>query len=264
MKPAFPHFNISYRFTRVWFRNLMVYRKIWMVNFLTPLLEPFFYLLAFGVGLGPLVGKITYLGTELSYTQFIAPSILAINMMYNSFFETTYGSFVRMYYQKTFDAMLATPVCLEEVITAEIVWGATKSAIATCIMLAVIGLFGLVRFPAGLLIVPVAFLGGLAFGAAGMLFTGIIPTIDSFNVPNFLFITPMFLFSGTFFPVENLPDWGQNLAAVLPLTHLVALSRKLSLGIIDGSLLAHAAYLLLLSLILWPLSMHAMRRRLIK
>ena len=127
------HFSarISKRFLRVWQRNLTVYQKIWKISFVPPLFEPLFYLLAFGIGFGALVGKIKYQGLEVSYLVFIAPALLAINIMNNAFFENTYASFVRMYHQKTFDAMLATPLSIDEIITGEIIWGATKYVIAT-------------------------------------------------------------------------------------------------------------------------------------
>ena len=177
--------HISWRFIRVWNRNMLVYRKIWFVNFLVPLMEPLLYLAAFGVGLSSLIGRVQYHGQEVSYTVFIAPALLAITMMYNAFFENTYASFVRMYFQKTFD-MMAPPLSLEDIIAGEIVWGATKSVIATAIMLVVVSSFGLVYFPHGLLILPLSFLGGLAFGTVGMIFTGLVPTIDMFNLPIFL------------------------------------------------------------------------------
>jgi len=256
--------RISRRFIRVWQRNLTVYQKTWKISFLPPLLEPLFYLLAFGVGLGVLVGKVVYHSSEVSYVAFIAPALIAINIMYNAFFENTYASFVRMYYQKSFDAIMATPLSLEEIITGEIIWGATKSVIATLIMLGVISLFGLISYPQGLLTIPLAFLGGIAFGSIGMFFTGIVPTIEIFNLPIFLFITPMFLFSGTFFPVENLPFWAQKLSILFPLTHLVNLSRSFSFGIIDTRLLWDVAYLLVFCLIFFPLAIFVMHRRLIK
>jgi len=255
--------NISWRFVRVWQRNLIVYRKIWKINFLPPLLEPLFYLVAFGIGLSAFIEKIPYEGVDVSYIVFITPSLLAINMMYNAFFENTYASFVRMYYQKTFDAMMATPLSLEEIITGEIIWGATKSVIATVIMLAVISLFGLVRYPHSLLIVPLSFLAGLAFGSVGMLFTALVPSIELFNLPVFLFITPMFLFSGTFFPVENLPAWAQNLALLFPLTHLVRLTRHFCLGLIGADLLWEVGYLMVFCLVLFPVAVMAMHRRLV-
>ena len=256
--------HISRRFFRVWQRNFTVYQQNWKISFIPPLLEPLFYLLAFGVGLSALIGTIHYQGSQISYIAFIAPALIAINIMNNAFFENTYASFVRMYYQKTFDAMMATPLSLEEIITGEIIWGATKAVIATAIMLGVISLFGLIRYPEGLLIIPLAFIAGIAFGSIGMYFTGIVPTIELFNLPVFLFITPMFLFSGTFFPVENLPEWAQYLAVFLPLTHMVNLTRSLSLGIIDLSLLTGLGYFVIICLIFFPLAIHKMHRRLIK
>ncbi|MCE5334957.1 MAG: ABC transporter permease [Desulfobacteraceae bacterium] len=259
-----PVANISLRFIRVWSRNLTVYKKIWLVNFLVPLFEPLLYLAAFGVGLSTFIEKVPYHGKDLPYLDFIAPALIAITIMYNAFFENTYASFVRMYYQKTFDAIMATPLSLEDVITGEIVWGATKALIATVIMLAVISLFGLVSYPEGLLILPLAFLGGLFFGTVGMSFTGVIPSVDMFNLPIFLFITPMFLFSGTFFPVSGLPQWAQTLSTVFPLTHLVDLSRALCQGNLQPGLLWSVLYLMLSTAVCFPLALILMRRRLIQ
>jgi lipooligosaccharide transport system permease protein len=255
--------RLSKRFIRVWQRNLTVYQRIWKVVFLPPLLEPLFYLVAFGVGLSILVGTVRYHGTEIAYIRFIAPALIAIGIMQNAFFETTYASFVRMYFQKTFDAMMATPLCLEEIMTGEIVWGATKSVMATAIMQGVISLFGLITYPEGLLLIPVAFLGGLAFASIGLFFTGIVRGIETFNLPIFLFVTPMFLFSGTFFPLENLPPWAQTFAALFPLTHLVQLTRSLSFGHMEAGLLWNVGYLLLFVMIFFPLAIHRMRRRLV-
>ncbi len=255
---------LSKRFLRVWQRNFTVYRQSWQISFIPPLLEPLFYLLAFGLGLSGLVGAVVYQGREISYVRFIAPALIAITVMNSAFFENTYGSFVRMYYQKTFDAMMTTPLTVEEIILGEIVWGATKAVIATAIMMAVISGFGLIRYPSGLLLIPLALLGGLAFGAAGMICTSLVPSIDLFNLPVFLFITPMFLFGGTFFPLENLPAWAQQIAALLPLTHLVDLSRAFATGRLDLSLLPGLAYLILLNAIALPLALCKMRGRLIK
>ncbi|MEI6209487.1 MAG: ABC transporter permease [Desulfuromonadales bacterium] len=257
-------FSLSRRFVRVWQRNLLVYRKTWKISFVPPLLEPLFYLAAFGVGLGGLVGALSYGGTSTAYTAYIAPALIAINIMQSAFFENTYASFVRMFYQKTFDAMLATPLTIEEVITGEILWGATKSVIGTALMMVVISLFGLLHYPHALLLLPAAFLGGLAFGCAGMICTAIVPTIETFNLPLFLFITPMFLFSGTFFPIGNLPGWAQFVAGILPLTHLVELCRSLALGRFSSATLVAVAYLVIWSAVLFPLALAGMRRRLVR
>jgi lipooligosaccharide transport system permease protein len=255
--------HISRRFLKVWRRDLIVYQKIWKINLLTPVFEPLLYLLAFGVGLGGLVGKITYQQHDVSYITFITPALLAVNIMYNAFLENTYASFVRMYYQKTFDAMLATPLSLHEVIAGEILWGATKAVIATVIMQAVISVFGLIHYPQGLLIIPLAFLGGLAFGAMGMLCTGVTPTIDVFNLPIFLLITPMFLFGGTFFPIDHLPGWAQKVSFLFPLTHLVEALRQVCFGLIQPSIGWNVTVLISVFLVFFPLALFAMHRRLV-
>ncbi len=255
--------RFSWRFLQVWKRNLMTYRRIWKVNFLTPLLEPLFYITAFGLGFRNLIGEVEYAGLTLPYIRFIATALLATAVMWNAFFETTYASFVRMYYQKTFDGMLATPLSLEEVIVAEIVWSATKAAGASTLMLLVLSIIGFVNLPEALLVIPLAFLGGLAFGSIGMYFTGVIPSIDMFNLPIFLFVTPMFLFSGTFFPLSGLPGWAEHLPLVFPLYHLVELTRLLCLGTMESNPWLNLAYLGGFTLFFGILSLRAMRRRLI-
>ena len=256
--------NTSWRFIKVWKRNLVTFQKIWKVNFITPLLEPLLFVAAFGLGFAGIVGTIRYGGAELSYTAFIAPALIATAVMNNAFFETTYASFVRMYYQKTFDGMLATPLCIEEIIIAEIVWSASKAAAAAGIMLGVLGTFGYVQLPYGLLAIPLAFFGGIAFGAIGLFFTGIIPTIEMFNLPIFLFVTPMFLFSGTFFPVSNLPMWAKPLAFAFPLYHLVELARMVCIGRHETVPLLSIVYLAVFAFLFTTLALIFMRRRLIK
>ena len=255
--------DISWRFLSVWRRNLIVYRRIWKVNFLVPLLEPAFYILAFGLGFQGLIDDLRYGGAQLPYIRFMAPALIAIAIMYNAFFETTYASFVRMYYQKTFDGMMTTPLSLEEIILAEIVWSATKATLAATLMMAVLALFGFVALPSGLLIIPLAFLGGLAFGSIGMFFTGITPSIDMFNLPIFLFISPMFLFSGTFFPAAGLPAWAKGTALLFPLYHLVELTRRCSLGFGEINPWISLGYLCCFALCFLALGLHTMRKRLI-
>jgi lipooligosaccharide transport system permease protein len=256
--------SLSLRFLRVCQRNFTVYRGTWMVSFLPPLLEPLFYLLAFGVGMSLLIGHISYEGKLLSYTQFIAPALIAINIMNNSFYENTFGSYVRMYYQKTFEAMMATPLTVMEIIAGEIVWGAFKSVVATILMMTVISFFGLIRYPEGLLLIPLAFLGGLFFGSLGMCLTAIVPGIELFNLPIFLFSTPMYLFGGTFFPLQNLPLWIQQVAEFLPLTHLVHLCRAFAGGQAGALWTGSFLYLLCLMPVLFLLAICGMQRRLIK
>ncbi len=256
--------QISTRTLHVWQRNFRVYKKTWKIAFLPPLLEPLLYILAFGLGLATLVGELNIAGQPISYTRFIAPALIAVAIMHNAFFETTYNSFVRMYYQKTYDALLATPLNLEEIILGEMLWAATKSMIAATLMGIVLTLCGLLTLPAALLILPAALLGGLCFAAMGMICTALVPGIETFNIPIFLGITPMFLFSGTFFPLQNLPGWAQTVAQFLPLTHLVGLIRSFGLQIWSNNLWFSLLYLLIAILLLLPLAIALMVRRIVQ
>jgi lipooligosaccharide transport system permease protein len=255
--------RVTSRCWRVWQRDATVWRKTWAIGFLPPLLEPLLYVAAFGLGLGALVGALTWQGARLSYLEYLAPGIVAAGIMNAAFFETTYASFVRMHYQKTFDGILATPLSLEEIVTGEILWGATRAVVTAAAMLAALAPFGLLRWPEALLLLPAAALGGLAFAAFGMVFTGVLPTIEAFNLPVFLVVTPMFLFSGTFFPLEQLPVWAQRLAWALPLTHLAHLSRSAELGIFTPQQLADCGYLALFAAAAYLAGVRAMVRRLI-
>ncbi len=257
--------NITLRFMSVWYRNWVVYLRTWQVSFLPPILEPILYVAAFGVGFRTLVPHVQFHGVEMSYVQFIAPALVGVSVMNSSFFETTYASFVRMYYQKTFDAIMAAPVSVQEVITGEVAWGATRAVMTSVVMVAVLSCFRLIPWPEAFWLVPAAVLGGFAFAAIGMMFTGIIPNIDLFNLPVFLFVTPMFLFGGTFFPVDTLPGWAQAVAFILPLTHLVNLCREICCGsVLSAGSIAAVGYLLLFSAVFYPLALFTMRRRLIK
>jgi lipooligosaccharide transport system permease protein len=233
-------------------------------------MEPILYLAAFGVGLGALISGPVNGGT---YVQFIGPGLIAIAVMYGSFFECTYASFVRMYFQKTFDAIIATPVSVEEVIAGEILWGATRAAINGTIVLAVVAAFGLVSSPWALLVPIVAFFGGLLFASLAMCFTALASTIDFFNFPTFLFITPMFLLSGTFFPLILLPNALQTVAlSVMPLTHIVDLTRGLMTGNMQSFLglnptamwVLAAVWIAIVTLLFFVLAIRLMKRKLIK
>ena len=261
--------KLTYRLWKVWRRNLDAFMKTYKVNFVPPLLEPILYLLAIGFGFGALVSSSSSSTTTalggVHYIQFIAPALVSIAMMYGSFFECTYGSFVRMYYQKTFDGIIATPVSVEEVIAGELLWGATRSVINSTIVLAVVAAFGLISSPLAILVIFLAFLVGLMFSSLGICFTALAPNIDFFNYPGFLFITPMFLLSGTFFPLTILPKPVQIVAqAILPLTHAVSLTRALILGRLDMSTLLSLAWILAVTFVFFIVSINLMKKRLIR
>ncbi|HIH43537.1 MAG TPA: ABC transporter permease [Candidatus Methanoperedenaceae archaeon] len=245
---------------KVWLRNRDVFMKTFRVNFIPPFIQPLLYLLAIGFGVGTFVNTVD----GMPYPKFIAPAIIATGIMNSSFFECTFATYVRMYFQKTFDAIIATPLSIEEVIVGELLWGATRSTIDTILMLPVLAAFGVLEFPQSLLVIPFAFIGGFLFATIAMCFTAITPNIDSLNYPSFLFVTPMFLFSGTFFPLSLLPQPVQYMAlAVLPLTHVVIIVRSFTTATLSGMVLLSLGWIVLVSLLFFLLSVNLMKRRLI-
>jgi lipooligosaccharide transport system permease protein len=244
--------KISRRVWKVWRRNADAFTKTIGVNFLPSLLEPILYLLAFGFGLGGFIPEIN----GEPYINFIAPALVAISLMNGSFFECTYGSFVRMYYQKTFDAIVATPVSVEEVMAGELLWGATRATLNAVIVLVVVAVSSflvsppLITSPLLILIPVIGFFGGLLFSSIAMCFTAFAPNIDFFNYPTFLFITPMLFLSGTFFPLSSLPAAAQSIAlAVLPLTQIVNVTRGAMTGTTETLLGLNAQVLIPLSVV---------------
>ena len=256
--------NCSLRAFRVWQRDLDVYFTNWKTEFLPPLAEPILYVFAFGFGLGSLIHEVRYEGRELTYLRFMAPGIVAVAIMFWSYFETTYSSFVRMYYQRTFDAILATPLLVEDVILGEMLWGATKAVIASTIMTVILGLLGLTSWPSSLWVLPLAVIAGIMFSALGLIITAVTKNISAFNLPMFLMIMPMFMFSGTFFPVSILPKWAMWFAWCLPLTHVSFLVRAAVLGLSRGPLFWSAIYVAVLAVVFSALALRLMKRRLIQ
>ena len=252
--------RLTPRVFHVWQRNRDVFVKTYRVNFLPPFLEPILYLLSLGFGVGSFIPEIA----GVSYPEFIAPALISITIMNAGFFECTYASYVRMYYQKTYDAIIATPLTIDEVIVGEILWGATRAFINTVIMLPVLFLFGVLDLPWSLFVIPFAFCAGFLFASIGMCFTAMTPGIDTLNLPTFLFITPMFLFSGTFFPLTLLPKFVQYLAvALLPLTHVVTVIRSLTLGTPSPLLPFSLVWLTVATVLVFLLAVNLMKRRLV-
>lgn len=255
--------NLSFRALRVWQRDADVYFTTWKTEFLPPLLEPVLYVLAFGLGLGKLVGQVQYEGRTLGYLEFMAPGVIAVAIMFWAFFESSFASYVRMYYQKTFDAILATPLLVEDVILGEILWATTKAVIASTIMLAILAVMGLVAWPTGLWVIPIAAAGGLLFTGFGLTCCSMVKTISQFNVPIFVVLMPMFTFSGTFFPIEILPPWALAIAWALPLTHVALLARSAVLDFWHPMIPWSVAYVVVTALLLAGFALWKMKRRLV-
>ncbi len=244
---------------RVWQRNFTVYTKLYKSSIVLNFVEPTLYLIALGLGLGAFVKEIN----GVPYINFIAPGIIASSSMFAATFECTYGTYVRMTYQKTFDAILATPVNLDDLIAGELMWAATKSLFYGTIIMIVISLFGLVESPFIIFIIPVLFLSGLLFAVISMIFTALVPGIDSFNYFYTLFMTPMFLFSGIFFPLDTLPPIVLKIAFFTPLFHLVNICRTLASGL-SSKIIWDVLWICVVVVLFAPYSLRLMRRRVIK
>jgi lipooligosaccharide transport system permease protein len=244
---------------RVWQRNFTVYTKLYKSSLALNFVEPVLYLAALGLGLGAFVKEIN----GLPYINFIAPGIIASSAMFAAAYECTYGTYVRMFYQKTFDAILATPVNVDDLIAGELIWGASKSVLYGTIIIAVISAFGLVKSPMILAVIPVLFFSGLIFAEISMIIVAIVPGIDSFNYFYTLFMTPMFLFSGIFFPIDTLPPLVSKIAFFTPLYHLVNACRSAALGQLQNNLW-DIAWLVIVAVILAPYPFRLMRKRLIQ
>jgi lipooligosaccharide transport system permease protein len=208
-----------------WRRHALVYRKTWLVNVLPPLSEPLLYLVAFGFGLSPLIGKFVVGGREVNYLQFVAPGVIAVGVLFQSFFEGAYGSFIRLRYQKTWQALLTAPLSYTEVFLGEWLWAATRGMIAGFVTGGVTVALGMTTFSAFAGMLYLIVLGSLLFAGVGMTVAGVVRTVDQINVPVFLFVVPMFTMCGTFFPRENLPWYLSAYAGLLPLAPLNDLMR---------------------------------------
>jgi lipooligosaccharide transport system permease protein len=251
--------NLSRRATAVWYRDVKVWTKFYKASILGNMGEPLLYLLAMGWGLGRMVGNVD----GIPYIQFLAPGLICSTSMYAATFECTFGSFTRMTRQKTYDAILATPVSLEDIVAGEILWGATKGLLSGTAMLLVMSLFGLVTSWWSVLALGLVFLIGLLFASLSMIVTARAPAYDFFSYYFTLAIAPMFLFSGIFFPVSNLPAWAQAFAWFLPLTHGVSASRALFAGRIGWSVAVDLLWLAAFFAIAFIVALRSIRKRLI-
>ncbi|MCR4399882.1 MAG: ABC transporter permease [Syntrophomonadaceae bacterium] len=245
---------------RVFRRNLLIFRKTWKANLVFNIIDPVFYLWAMGIGLGGFVSRVQ----GLTYLEFLAPALVASSAMFASAYEMTYGSYTRMAVQKSFQGMVATPVSLDDVVCGELLYGTFKGVLYGSVFLCVVAAFGVVR-SAWALAVPVPLL--LTVGVISVLslvWTSIAPGFDSFEYFFTLFITPMFFFSGIFFPLDVLPEAVRRLAWFMPLYHAVEAVRPLVLGRVTPAVAGHLAWLAAFLLLSARLPLLMIRRRLIQ
>ena len=228
-------------------RNLMVYRRTPLV-IVSGFFEPLFYLLGIGFGIGALVGGVIGPdGRSLPYGVFVAPGLLAASAMNGAIYDSTMNVFFKLRYAKTYDAILSTPLGIDDVALGEISWALIRGTLYATGFLLVMLLLGLVRSPWFVLALPVAMLIGFAFAAVGMAATTFMRSWTDFDYV-FVATLPLFLFSSTFYPIETYPAALQVLVRLTPLYHGVDLLRSLSLGIVGPGLLVHVAYLVAMGL----------------
>lgn len=257
----FTPFDLSpTRVLAVWRRNLKVWSRLAVPSLLGNLADPLIYLAGLGLGLGALLGEVA----GVPYVAFLATGTVAFSTMNGATFETLYSGFARMHQQKTWEAIMNAPVSLDDVMLGELAWAATKSCFSGTAIVLVITAFGLTSLPQALLAIPLILLVGFTFACLAMIATALAPGYDFFMYYFTLFVSPMAMLGGVFFPTEQLPEIVRQATAWLPLVHAVELLRPTLLGgpvpgwlLHVGALLGYAATGLLLARTL-------MRRRLLR
>ncbi|MCB1960894.1 MAG: ABC transporter permease [Rhodocyclaceae bacterium] len=252
--------SLSWRFASVWSRNYRVWRKLAAPSLLGNLADPMIYLLGLGYGLGALVETVD----GVPYVHFLAAGMVCFSCMNTASFETLYSAFSRMHVQRTWEGLMNAPLALDDIVLAEMIWAASKATLSGCAILLVVALFGFTHSALALGAVPLIFLIGLCFAAMGLVVTALAPSYDFFMYYFTLFITPMALLSGVFFPLDQLPASLQAAAQLLPLSHAIAIARPLMLGHAPTGVALHAAVLAAYAAVAFWLAVSLTRRRLLK
>jgi len=248
------------RSTSIWSRNIRVWGKLAGPSLMGNFADPLMYLIVLGYGLGRFVGQVE----GMTYMAFLASGVICTSAVNSASFEGMYSAYTRMEVQQTWLGMLATPIGVAEVVFGEILWAATKSVISVGAILIVAALLGLVENIGALMILPVAFLTGLCFSSLALLVTSSAKSYDFFLYYTTLFITPMVLLSGVFFPIDTLPSLVQWVAKVLPLYHAISLVRPLMTGGEITSVFMHVFILIAFGSVAAFIATCKIKKRLIK
>ncbi|CAB3720589.1 ABC transporter permease [Trinickia soli] len=244
----------------VWRRNYLVWRKLAAASMLGNLADPMIYLFGLGFGLGLMVGHVD----GVSYIAFLAAGTVASSVMMSASFESMYSAFSRMHVQRTWEAIMHTPLTLGDVVVGEIVWAASKAVLSGAAIMLVAGALGYATFPSMLLALPVVALAGLAFASLAMIVTALAPSYDFFMFYQTLALTPMLLLSGVFFPLTQLPEAIRHAAMALPLAHAVELIRAAMLGRPVSNIALHVAVLVAYAIAPFFICAALFRRRLMR
>lgn len=254
--------TFSRRIVWVFWRNLVSYKRFVLTTFLASLIQPLFYLITFGIGMGAYVG---YFGGK-PYLYFLVPGVLTTSVMMSATFECLYGTFVKIVHEKLYDSLIATPVSAEDAVAGDIAWGAFRGLVSGGLMMVVAIFMGIlpVSLLSVLLLVLLMVFIGVLFGSLAMIVTSFAPNFDFFNYYSELVITPMLFFSGVFFPLDKFPGWMKTLAQFLPLTHAVAIARAIFNGTYGRGLVFNFLVILVLEIVAFLAGVRLMKRRLIK
>jgi lipooligosaccharide transport system permease protein len=240
-------------------RDVAIFGRYWKATTFSSIVQPTIYLLAFGLGFGTLVKTVGH----LTYVQYVGTGVVATAVLFSSAFPGMFNTFIRWQFQRTYDAILAAPVDVEELITAEVLWISVRAGIYGVAPLLVAMAFGL-EPNAGMLLVPgICFVTGFGFASFGVTVAAVAKTIDNFNYITSAVLTPLFLVAGTFFPISRLPKGWRTVAEFNPLYHCVQLVRDSSLGQLATADLGHLAVLVAFALLMWRLAVWQLGRRLI-
>ena len=244
----------------VWRRNYLVWKKLAIASMIGNLADPMIYLFGLGLGLGLMVGHVD----GVSYIAFLAAGTAASSVMMSASFEAMYSGFSRMHVQRTWEAIMHTPLTLGDIVLGEIVWAASKSVLSGVAILLVAGALGYASFPSTLIALPVIVLTGLAFASTAMVITALAPSYDFFMFYQTLALTPMLLLSGVFFPITQLPAFARHISQALPLFHAVELMRPAMLGRPLDGFAVHVIALAAYALVPFFLCAWLFRRRMMK
>jgi len=252
--------SLGHRLYSVWFRHVLVYTRNIISNGLPPFMDPLIFLAGVGLGLGKYIVSMD----DLPYIQFLASGLLVTSAMYTSAFECTYGTFIRLEFDKVYDGMLAAPITTSDLIVGEILWAGTKGLFFSFAVLIMISIFGVIPLSTSVFAPFVGFLTGVMFGALSLLITSFVRTINHFSFYFTGVLSPMFFFCGVVFPMSNLPRFIQPLAWVMPLSHPVVLARALCTGRFHAWHLLSLLYILALTAVTGAFAVRRLRKRLVQ
>ena len=240
-------------------REVINFSSYWRSTTFSATVEPTIYLLAFGFGFGSLISTIG----GYRYVEFVGTGTVATAVLFSSAFAAMFGTFIKYQFQRTYDAILAAPVDTEELVTGEALWIAARAGTYGCMPLLVAMVFGL--DPSwGMLTVPfIAFLAGFGWASFGIFIAAVMKSIDNFSYVTSIVITPLFLVAGTYFPIDELPEWARVAANINPLYHCVQLVRHAVFGFEGWIDVFHVAYMVAFGVAAWRIAISRMERKLI-